>query len=423
MKTVMTKLRWGIAIGLLSLVIGAGPAESAAAGNRVPPRNDDQPRRNIGRFFEKLRRDRTVTIAFLGGGTMAGVGATRPDEGSYRALVASWLRSQAAGVSSRRPPSAGIETINAAVPGTGALYATLRLRRDLLALKPDLVLIEFGPDDRREDPRTAAKAVEGILRQLLVQAEPPEILLLYPALPAGEAPVAAAEEMARHYGVPSIDLRAILQSTSAQNGTDEKGFWTRGGELNDAGHQIHAARIIQFLAEQLRQSPSPLARRLPPPSISDELNYGEFRVLAEFIQPWPIEAGQKSQKGPKENKGWKSEKRNEAAFPTRLAVSNRPGAMLETFFEGTVLGLTWEKGPDAGMIEVLIDGRPAPAPLGVIDGYAAQPGIGTAVIAGGLGLGEHRLTIRVRADRHPLSRGHRIRLGYLLIGGQRPEKL
>jgi len=75
------------------------------------------------------------------------------------------------------------------------------------------------------------------------------------------------------------------------------------------------------------------------------------------------------------------------------------------------------------MIEVLIDGRPAPAPLGVIDGYAAQPGIGTAVIAGGLGLGEHRLTIRVRADRHPLSRGHRIRLGYLLIGGQRPEKL
>ena len=407
----MNKLRWSIGIWLLGLMIGATPGEMATARTSVSSPIDDQPRRNIGRFFEKLRRNQTVTIAFLGGSTMAGVGAARPDQGSFRALVTSWIEAQVPGIRTAAAPRLRIETINATVPGTGALYGTLRLRRDVLALKPDLVLIEFGPGDQREDQRTAGKAMEGILRQLLVQAEPPEVLLLHTPSHEGETPFSAAEEIARHYGIPSIDLRAPLQSAPATPG---KGFWTRRGELNDAGHQACAARIIQFLAEQRRQPPSPIARRLPPPAISDELNYGEFRVLAEFIN---------QRQGQRDVKAWKSEKRNEAIFPTRLAVSDRPGAMIETFFEGTVVGLTWEKGPDAGTIEVLIDGRPAPAPLGVIDGYDQEPGVGTAVIAGGLGLGEHRLTIRIRPDRHPRSRGHRVRLGYLLIGGQRPEKL
>ena len=46
-----------------------------------------------------------------------------------------------------------------------------------------------------------------------------------------------------------------------------------------------------------------------------------------------------------------------------------------------------------------------------------------AILAGGLGLGEHRLTIRVLAEKNPQSGGGRVKLGYLLIGGQRPERL
>jgi hypothetical protein len=396
--TKMNKLRLLTRLSILWLILlGSQPL---AGGHEPLPNEPEAPRRTIGRVFEKLRQGRTVTIAYLGGSALAGTGlpqAAAPKRTTLQGRVTDWFRS--------RFPGARLETIDAAIPGTGALYGTLRLRREVLSLKPDLVFIEFARHDATTDQRIVGKAVEGILRQLLVQAEPPEIVLLHSAAPDREVPITAAEEMARHYGIPSLDLRPGISAI----------HWSATGELNDAGHQEYSQRLISFLEEQQRRPATPIARRLPLPAISDELNYGEFRVLAEFIHH--------QNGGQNRNWQWKSRQSRDPRFPTRLAVSDDPGAMIETFFEGTVVGLTWEKGPDAGTIEVLIDGRPAPAPLGRIDGYDQLPGVGTAIVAGGLGLGEHRLTIRILPDRNPQSRGRKIRLGYLLIGGQRPEKL
>ena len=74
------------------------------------------------------------------------------------------------------------------------------------------------------------------------------------------------------------------------------------------------------------------------------------------------------------------------------------------------------------MIECLIDGKPAPAPLGKVDGYSSSPQLSARIISG-LAPGEHRLTVRVLGEKNVKSSGNHVRLGYLIVGGQRPERL
>ncbi len=141
------------------------------------------------------------------------------------------------------------------------------------------------------------------------------------------------------------------------------------------------------------------------------MNYGEFRTFAE------IPSGKAS------DSHWKADPTSDRVFPTELLVSNRPGAQIETYFEGTVIGLSFRAGPDAGVIECLIDGKPAPPPLARVDCYDVSHHIATRIIAGGLGPGEHKLTIRVLGEKNAKSSGSNVRLGYLLVGGTRPERL
>src|SRR5690242_7494889 len=119
-----------------------------------------KPRRNIGRFFDKLHAGRPVTIAYIGGPVTAGLGASNAEKTAYRPLVTAWLR--------QRFPKVEITEINAALPTTGSLYGTMRARRDVIAQKPDLVFVEFAASDANDDEIQVRKAVEGLLRQLLI---------------------------------------------------------------------------------------------------------------------------------------------------------------------------------------------------------------------------------------------------------------
>lgn len=365
------------------------------------PRFESPVVRTLGRVFTKIRSGRAVTVAFLGGSATNGQGIDRPEVASFRALVGQWLR--------RQYPQSRIDLINAGVPSTGVLYGTLRLRRDLLSFKPDLVLIELTAEDTRQDPRVVAKAVEGVMRQLLVQAEPPEVVLLTTTAPRTDGPTITPRAVAEHYSIPVIDLWPEIDGAIRAGRISPAKLWDRHQELTDSGQFFYAERIIDFLRDQATRPETPIARRLPQPLVSDELNYGEFKVLAEFAS----------------GKDWRTERNSgNPHLPTLLAVSDQPGATIEAVFEGTVVGLTWLQGPAAGSFEVLIDGQPAAAPLTRIECYSERPGIGTAIIPGGLALGEHRLTIRLASDQPPRrGKGRKVRLGFLLVGGQRPEKL
>lgn len=385
------------------------------------PGAEQKTRRTVGSFFDKLRAGAPVTIAYMGGPITAGAGASAPEKTSFRALVTEWLR--------KHYPKSEIIELNAAINNTGvsggSLYGALRARRDVIAYKPDLIFVEFAVNDTNENETTAKKAIEGLLRQLLVVAQPPEVVMLYATVSKRGVHADWHDAIAAHYQIPAINLQdqvwAMVDGGKIKLGEFWPGAsrpatsWKDSVTPSDAGHKLYADLIISFLAEQEKLKASPIPRNLPPPLVSDEMNYGEFKAVVEI----------KPQRGSAKERGanWRIEASSDRALPSELLVSVRPGAQVEYYFDGAVIGVSYRTGPDGGIIECLIDGKPAPPPLSRIDTYSRAPQLGARIIAGGLGSGEHKLTIRVLSEKNPKSSGNNVRLGYLLIGGTRPEKL
>jgi lysophospholipase L1-like esterase len=365
-------------------------APGAASSQRAP-----QPRRNIGLFFEKLRAGKQVTVAYIGGSIAQGVGASDANKTSYRALVNAWLRS--------RFPNSKINELNSAVGHTTSLYAAIRARRDVVEYKPDLVLLEFAANDHTEPEDAVKKSIEGIVRQLLAVSQPPEIVMVYAPNAEGKTALRWHEEIADFYHLPKINLQDALtaqQTTIAALSKD-------GTNPNDEGHKLYANHIIAYLSEQEKLPAAAPVKVLPMPFLSDEMTYGELKAFAE------IQHGM----------GWKQELTTDKTLPASLLSADKAGTEISATFEGTVVGLTFKMGPDAGIIECLIDGKPAPEPLRQIDGYDKDAHIATRILAGGLAMGEHKLTIRVKGEKNAKSMGAWVRLGAFLMGGARPEKL
>ena len=356
-------------------------------------------RRNLAAFFDKLRAGKPVTVAYFGGSVTAGTGASDANKTAYRALVTQWLRSHY--------PQAQITELNAGISGTSSVYASIRARRDVIAHKPDLVFFEFALNDANDTEDVVKKSLEGVVRQFLNGPRPPEMVMLYPSGSASETRVKWHETIAQYYGIPAINLNELTQAALA-SGKNTKALFGKDSVCPlDEGHKLYAGFITDFLAEQEKLKTSTSLRAYPPAMISDEMTYGEMKALAEA----------------KHGVEWRTEPINDRALPASVLVSDKAGAQIEMTFEGTAVGLAFRMGPDAGIIECLIDGQPAPASLARVDGYKSSAGVGTQIVAGGLQPGEHKLIIRVSSDKNPKSSGHQVRLGYLLVGGLRPDRL
>lgn len=361
-----------------------------------------KPRRNIGRALGKLRRGGPVTVAYLGGSVTLGNGASNAEKTSYRALVTGWLR--------QRFPQAEISEVNAGLATTGSLYGAMRVRRDVLAQKADLVFIEFAASDGNESVEqelAVKKAVEGLLRQFLIVPSPPEVVMIYAPNSRKTSRAEWHDQVAAHYQVPAINLLEVAQPLIEAR---KFNFAKDGINTNDAGHKLYADAITAFLAEQEKLEASPILRTLPSPLVSDEMNYGELKAFAEIRPPKGHEAS------------WKVEPSADHALPAMLLSSDKANAQVEFYFEGTVVGITFRSSSDAGMIECLIDGKPVVAQMGKVDAYSASPQLSTKIF-GGLSPGEHRLTVRVTGEKNSKSSGTHVRLGYFIVGGQRPERL
>jgi hypothetical protein len=377
------------------------PVASQAQTNTAIATVPQKSARNIGLFFNKLRAGKAVTVAYFGGSITAGAGASDA-RSSFPTLVTNWLRQQF--------KEAQINELNAGVTGTGVLYGAMRVRRDVIAYKPDLVFLEFSLPEANDAPDTeegVKKACEGLLRQMLLVPQPPQIVLVHATNAKRAARVEWLEALAAHYQLPSVYLQDEAWKLIDAGQLKTTIFGKDGAWPTDEGHKTFANLITAFLDEQSKLAPAPLLRVLPTPLLSDEMNYGELRALAEF----------------KHDATWRKEANNDRNLPSLLLSSDKANAQLEIYFEGSVLGLTYRVGPDGGTLECLIDGKPAPAPLNKIDCYDTSAHIQTRLIPGGLLAGEHKLTIRVISEKHAKSSGNAVRLGSLLVGGQRPERL
>jgi lysophospholipase L1-like esterase len=354
MKGLMMKYGKALKVCVLTAgmcVSGAGavPAEDSLCAEL-------KMREGLPNFQEKLRAKPDVRVAYLGGSiTMAS---------GWRVGTTAWLQEAF--------PNTNITEINSAIAGTGAGFGACRLTQHVLKEKPDLIFVEFrvnGGDN------SMARTIEGLVRQTWRQLPETDIVFVYtissPMIadiqngiipgPGGQE----LEQVAAHYGIPSIDFgpeivsrldegSLIFKGTSAEPGVV---LFTRDGvHPGGDGHAIYT-EIVKRSFETLFDAGSPAGSH----SIPVPLQPGNWEQ-AGMVDPVPYLCGED---------GWKTEDwKNSSVVQAfqklwgaiecerivpALSEAKTSGAALEFTFEGTVFGFFDIGGPETGSVRITVD--------------------------------------------------------------------
>ena len=367
------------------------------------------PTRTLGRVFTKLKASQPVTIAYFGGSITAALG--------YRVQVTQWFHDTF--------PGAQVREINAAMGGTGSDLGAFRCGVDVVAHDPDLVFVEFNINDGSPVDDFHKATMEGIVRQLWASRSRPEIVFLYTTSRTLHERRGSHPAVARHYGIPQIDLqppllaalkRADLPRPTPAQLKDKNLDWSQPGQvfMSDSvhpsalGHAIYTQAIVDYLNSQIDATPSPLPS-LPPPLVSAE--FATARLIpptrATFSGDWEIT--------PPVNQG---------RYRHGTINARRPGDALEFAFDGTAVALFLDVQRDGGKFSWSIEAGGDKAGVdadrhGIVDTSPGPffPRNHYAMLTNGLPPGQHVLRIKILPEHDATSSGTRLLIGYIMVAG------
>ena len=356
-------------------------------------------RGDFSRFHQAAREADQAHVAFLGGSI------TQNAKG-HTAMIPQWLQEQY--------PDTEFTFTNAGLSSTCSVSGAFRVADDILAKGPvDLLVVEFAVNDDQDaahDRASAIRGMEGIIRQVRAQSPGADILMVHfvnPALlekaQAGERSIsiAAHEAVAAHWDLTTVNLAEALASSTASGEMDWKQYG--GVHPNQDGYRFASDLMI----EALRHGQSSADGATGAPSVNPEapLDAGSFG------DPLSIPLEQVAWLG-----GWELAPVSRDLLPVggiRGDYEGRPalraedaGSMLYLEFDGQSLTAFVLAGPDAGDLEVSIDGGDwTPVPLY----HRYSKGLNyprSVILVDGLPTGFHQAAIRIRDDKQPESQGH-----------------
>ncbi len=397
-----------------------------SGGATVRAENPENPPSKMSRRAVSVRgnldRSRSVFSA-TGRGTVVFMGGSITEMDGYRPMVCQSLR--------RRFPQTEFEFVNAGISSTCSHTGAFRMPTDILAARPDLLLVEFAVNDDQDaghDDVQALRGMEGILRAARIANPDMDIIVTHFVNPSmletieqGEVPtsIRAHETVAKHYGVSTCNVAVEL---ARQIAAGETTWQVYGGvHPKPAGNRI-AADLVDRVFEATNYSAdksdaervdSAATGPLPPPIDPHSFDSGRF-LDAEHIR---LGDNWERTIPDWENLPGSFRKR----FADRpLTVADRPGGELEIRFRGDAIGLYVLAGPDAGAVDVSVDGDS----WQTVDLYHRfSKGLHyprTVVLRSGLAVGgpsaggpsgtEHLVKLRVSATKNRDSQGHAVRI-------------
>jgi lysophospholipase L1-like esterase len=369
-------------------------------------------RNGAPRFLAKLAAGDDVRIGYLGGSIT--------NQPGWRVQFRDWL--------SHRHPASHISEINAAIGGTGSSFGVFRVDADALGHRPDLLFVEFAVNDTGTPPEVIRRAMEGIVRKTRQQLPDCDIIFVYTLNfrtlrfiqnDRLSPPQTAMEQVARHYGIPSVQLgwevarlekagQLLMRSAAAHDETsvtlaslDPQAEIPRDAEgripfandgvhpYPDTGHVLYTRMLIR-LFEQLASTASPSPVALPAPIQSDHWGDAKLIPLSDLAQG--------SLTGP-----WTEHETDTvphlAKFSNRIprVTALRPGATLRYTFRGTRLAFYNFPGFEGSELEINLNGEVTR--VNHFDGYGANYRIAEFVVAPELPDAVHTVEITV----HPYS--------------------
>ncbi|MEZ5944541.1 MAG: SGNH/GDSL hydrolase family protein [Planctomycetaceae bacterium] len=378
----------------------------ASAGVAEVPKNVHQ-RGEFQNCRLKFERERVGHVAFMGGSIT--------EMNGYRPLVTEFLK--------QRFPETKFTFTDAGISSTCSTTGAFRLSHDVLSKGPvDLFFLEFAVNDDQDAAHAARecrRGMEGILRQIFEHNPHADVVITYfvnegmlAKLQEGKEPLsmAAHEQVAEHYAVTtSHHAREVAERITAGKLT-----WKEYGGVHPAprGNQIAAGLIENLLAEcwksPLPSDATPVKHQLP--ELLDEKSYVHGRFL-------PTDDVELSSRWQREVPDWKSIPGSSRARFTKeqLFVATRPQSKLQFQFSGTAVGAYVLAGPDAGQLEIRIDGGD---PVTVELYHRFSKGLHyprTVMFAADLTPGEHSVEVSVAATHNEQSNGTAARVLHFVV--------
>lgn len=356
------------------------------------------PRHGLPNFLAKLAAGKEVKIAYFGGSITAADG--------WRGKTLRWFQA--------KYPNARLSEVNAAIGGTGSGLGVFRLGHDVLQFKPDLMFVEFAVNDGGAAPLSIHRSMEGIVRQSWKALPEMDICYVYTVahegmmndLKNGKYPRAASamEELADHYGIPSIHMgleiaalekagKLVFKAPRPQTDAEKAAL---GGKMvfssdgvhpfSDTGHEVYTqvvARCMEKIAVLPEAKVGPHV--LGAPLVADNWEAAKMVPLsrAKLSAGWqkldPASDPRAKSFGQRMAELWKAEK---------------PGETLSFAFRGTSAGVYDLLGPDCGQVRVTLDDRPESV-RPRIDPYCTYHRIASLDLGSGLPDGLHTVTVTV----------------------------
>ena len=284
------------------------------------------------------------TVAFLGGSI------TEMD--GFRPRVMRLLR--------EKYPQVDFKEIAAGLSSTCSDAGAYRLEEDLLSKGvPDLFVVEAAVNDDQDghfDFSHCVRGMEGAIRHVLATNPACAVVVglmvnkgQYNDLRRGNLPVpyAAHTRVACRYGAAVADVGSALVASAKAGGMS----WAEYGDCHPspAGCDFAATVVMKAIGKVF--DPMVLVKADEPPRPMDEKSYFRGRVLpAEKVRlgrGWQVS-----------RPDWEGIPGNKRGYFTKGPAiwSETDGAELEFSFRGTAAALFLTAGPDAGNLEVSVDG-------------------------------------------------------------------
>ena len=342
-------------------------AEKLNAVKLKVPAAELKARGGLPNFFRKAEAGEPVRVAYFGGSIAAHNG--------WRPQTFDYLK--------KKYPAAKLNMLNASLGGTGSIFGVFRADKDLLPFKPDLVFVEFAVNDSGDAQRRTEdviRAMEGIVRKLRLQNPEVDICFVYTMQESSVKPVregvcypavAVHEQVAAYYDLPSIYVApevvrmidagdAVFKGKVADKATgrDTAGKFVITEDATHpvipTGHALYAKivnRSIDSLAAEKRDFS---ARTLSKPMRN--VSWEKAKTIPVHGNATLSGSWRKLDKnqGPADrNQG----KRIYNNFPYMYRTTE-PGASITVRFNGSIVGLKTISGPDSGVIDITVDGKP-----------------------------------------------------------------
>ena len=187
------------------------------------------------KVIEKSRKGQEVTLVFLG----ASITMKRSEENDtgFATLSYQFYRDTYG-----KPDK--VRYINSGLNGTSSTLGLIRVDRDVLNHKPDIVFVEFAVNDSKDSLNR--EVFESLILRLLHSESRPAVVLLFMTSETGYSCQGHMQVIGEHYQLPMISIRDAVLSEIEEGRLGWKDYSDDNIHPNEKGNRLVAECIAHY---------------------------------------------------------------------------------------------------------------------------------------------------------------------------------